>query len=56
MVCVFEQYRDWVVISVAMDALKNCVEDTERFHLLVRVVVGMLYWGQGRPIEKQRPL
>jgi hypothetical protein len=42
---VFEQYRDWV-ISVAMDALENCIDDLERLHLLR--VVGMLYLGQGK--------
>jgi tetratricopeptide (TPR) repeat protein len=45
---VFEQYRDWV-ISVANDALDDCIEDLERLDLLE--VVGMLYLGQGNYSE-----
>jgi tetratricopeptide (TPR) repeat protein len=48
---VFEQYRDWV-ISVANDALENCIEDhLERLDLLE--VVGLLYLEQGKYREAE---
>ncbi len=47
---VFEQYRDWV-ISVAKDALENCMEDLERLDL--QRVVGLLYLEQGKCREAE---